>query len=108
MGNKGYDVSAAERLLYEGMEEARKCGILDRARFGSRENATARAPNPAVSPELRALTAELLHEIHCAPRDPSHPYWNYVHPVEWEAVRAEMPAAETSWAAGRRSRKFCN
>lgn len=115
MGNKGYDVSAAERLLYEGMEEARKCGILDRARFGSREsdaaaqanfeqpaypgsreNATARAPNPAVSPELRALTAELLHEIHCAPRDPSHPYWNYVHPVEWEAVRAEMPAAETS------------
>jgi len=114
MGNKGYDVSRAEQILYEGMEEARKCGILDRARFGtperggaaqanfeqsalpgSRENDATRAPKPAVSPELRALTAELLHEIYRAPRDPSHPYWNYTHPAEWETVRAEMPASES-------------
>jgi ADP-ribosylglycohydrolase len=125
MGNKGYDVRRAEQILYEGMGEARKCGILDRACFGEtdggvarlfgtpesgdvratpeqpahpglRENDVPRAPKPAVSPELRALTAELLHEIHRAPRDPSHPYWNYTHPAGWEAVRAEMPAAEPS------------
>jgi ADP-ribosylglycohydrolase len=117
VGNKGYDVSAAERLLYEGMEEAKNCGILDRARFGTPESVAAQAnfeqpahpehpglresdapqaPKPTVSPELRALTAELLHEIHYAPRDPSHPYWTYEHPATWDEVRAAMPAAEES------------
>jgi len=126
MGNKGYDVSAAERLLYEGLEEAQHCGILesggifDWARFGTRESGAThatfeqpahrehpglhdsaqQAQKPVVSPELRALTAELLHAIHTAPRDPSHPYWTYEHPATWDDVRAEMPATDAPASAG--------
>ncbi len=121
MSNKGYDVRRAEQVLYKGMEEAQNCGILDWENLGTPESGSAvhakleesmhselgnndtpqtlkRTLKPAVSPELRALTAELLHEIHYAPRDPAHPYWNYTHPAEWEAVRAEMPSAEESQA----------
>jgi ADP-ribosylglycohydrolase len=122
MGNKGYDVRRAEQVLYKGMEEAQNCGILDWENLGTPESGDAvqanfeqpahselvendaprtpkQTPKPAISPELRALTAELLHEIHTAPRDPAHPYWNYLHPTDWEAVRAEMPAAEESQAS---------
>lgn len=78
MGNKGYDVTKAEALLRRGMELA---DALD--------------PRHArkMTPELRALTSELLHEIHNAPRDPAHSYWNYEHPLSWEAVRGAMPAS---------------
>ncbi|MDA8426432.1 MAG: ADP-ribosylglycohydrolase family protein [Treponema sp.] len=71
MGNKGYDVVEAERLLPLG---------LDLARSGRRD-------------ELRALTAELLAAIHGARADPAHPYWSYRHPRLWEEVRAAMPAS---------------
>jgi len=70
MGNKGYDVSAAEELLPEGIELARK---------GERA-------------DLRVLTARLLHAIHTAPVDPAHTYWTYRHPERWDDVRAAMPA----------------
>lgn len=149
VGNKGYDVSAAERLLREGLEEAKKCGILGvdiegLARLGANDESaggdsslardsssvsdcraaqdnnyaaldngaaqhnsaelsssaarTSTPPKPAVSPKLRALTSELLHEIHYAPLDPAHPYWTYEHPATWEEVRAAMPAAADSAA----------
>ncbi|HOU62011.1 MAG TPA: ADP-ribosylglycohydrolase family protein, partial [Rectinema sp.] len=38
----------------------------------------------------------LLHEIHYAPRDLSHPYWRYEHPQEWNEIREAMPAATVS------------
>ncbi|MGO8694934.1 MAG: ADP-ribosylglycohydrolase family protein [Rectinemataceae bacterium] len=70
MGNKGYDVAAAEELLGEGMRLERE---------GSRG-------------DLRALTSELLHALHGARPDPAHPYWRYRHPRLWEEVRSAMPA----------------
>ena len=81
MGNKGYNVSKAEILLHEGLAMAESCRI---------------AHGGKPSPDLRALTAELLHEIHYAPRDLSHPYWRYEHPQEWNEVREAMPAATVS------------
>ncbi|NLH89914.1 MAG: hypothetical protein GX469_06285, partial [Treponema sp.] len=81
MGNKGYDVSKAEILLHEGLAMAESCRI---------------AHGGKPSPDLRALTAELLHEIHYAPRDLSNPYWRYEHPQEWNEVREAMPAATVS------------
>ncbi len=68
MDNRGYDMSAAEALLPEGMALA-KAGDRD---------------------ALRKLTAELLAAIHSAPRIESAPYWRYEHPARWEDVRAAM------------------
>ena len=68
MANKGYEMSAAEELLPEGLELARK-GKPD---------------------ELRKLTAELLGRIFSAPRDPVSTYWGYDHPADWEQVVAAM------------------
>jgi ADP-ribosylglycohydrolase len=76
MGNKGYDVAEAERLLPEGLELARA---------GRRD-------------DLRALTAELLAAIHGARRDPSHSYWKFRHPRLWNEVRAAMSAADDEFA----------
>lgn len=77
MGNKGYDVSAAERLLSKCLKLVETTDL----RYTKK-----------VDPELRALTSELLHEIHYAPLDPAHPYWTYAHPTTWDEVRAAMPA----------------
>ena len=79
MGNKGYDVTKAEALVRQGIELADKID-LQRTR--------------KITPELRALTSELLHEVHNAPRDPAHSYWSYEHPLVWEAVRDAMPASK--------------
>ncbi len=68
LANRGYDVSAAEALLPEGMRLARE----------NRRD------------ELRALTAELLAALREAPKIPDHPYWSYQHPAEWADVLAAM------------------
>ncbi|WP_455382045.1 ADP-ribosylglycohydrolase family protein [Salinispira pacifica] len=71
MANRGYDMSATEALLPEGLR-------------------LAESGSPG---ELRALTSRLLHEIHAAPPDRTHSYWSYRHPDRWEEVELAMPAA---------------
>lgn len=68
LANMGYDVSAAEALLPEGMRLAKE----------NRRD------------ELRALTAELLAALREAPKIADHPYWSYQHPAEWKDVVAAM------------------
>jgi len=70
MANRGFDMSAAEKLLPAGMELARA---------GDRD-------------ALRALTTELLAAIHEAPRDPSSSYGTFQHPATWEQVEQAMEA----------------
>ncbi len=71
MANRGYDMSAAEAMLPEGIELAEKGSNAD----------------------LRAFTAALLNAIHTAPRDASHSYWKFRHPDRWEDVLQAMPAS---------------
>jgi ADP-ribosylglycohydrolase len=40
--------------------------------------------------ELRALTAEILHDIYHAKPDPNHPFHKYEHPDVWEDVKRAM------------------
>jgi ADP-ribosylglycohydrolase len=68
MANRGYEMSAAEALLAEG---------LSLTKSGDRD-------------QLRALTARLLATIHSAPPDPASPYWQYEHPQTWPEVLAAM------------------
>ena len=68
--NQGYDVHEAERLLPEGLRLAAA---------GTRD-------------DLRALTAQLLAALHNAPRIEDHPYWQFTHPADWQAVQAAMHA----------------
>lgn len=72
LANRGYDVSAAEALLPEGMRLAKE----------NRRD------------ELRALTAELLAALRESPMIPDHPYWSYQHPAEWADVAAAMDCPE--------------
>jgi len=72
MANMGYDVSAAEAFLLEGMRLAKE----------NRRD------------ELRALTAEVLAALRAAPKIVGHPYWKYVHPAEWADVVAAMDQPE--------------
>lgn len=72
MHNRGYDMSAAEALLPQGM-------------------ALAKAKDRDA---LRTLTAELLAAIHAATRDESSPYWGFEHPAAWEDVKAAKSAAD--------------
>jgi ADP-ribosylglycohydrolase len=72
LANRGYDVSAAEALLPEGMRLAKE----------NRRD------------ELRALTAELLAALREAPKIPDHPYWSFQHPAEWADVVAAMDRPE--------------
>lgn len=70
MANRGYDTTAAEAMLPEGLALAEQ---------GSRA-------------DLRAFTAALLNAIHAAPKDSAHPYWKFRHPERWEDVLSAMPA----------------
>lgn len=75
LANRGYEMSAAEALLPEGMRLAKE------GRGG----------------ELRAHTAHLLHAMHAAPPDPAASYWQFEHPAGWQDVLAAMtPAARLS------------
>jgi ADP-ribosylglycohydrolase len=75
LGNRGYDVTAAEALLPEGLRLAQT---------DDRDS-------------LRVLTARLLAALHAAPPDPTAAYWRFEHPAAWEEVRAAMtPAAQAS------------
>ncbi len=69
LGNQGYDVSAAEAIIPEGIA-LQKAGRQD---------------------ELRALTAKFLHALNTAPKIPEHPYHSYEHPDTWEKIQAAMP-----------------
>lgn len=69
--NQGYDVSAAEALLPEGIA-LEAAGDL---------------------PGLRVLSARLMRALREAPRIDGHPYQGYEHPANWEAVRDAMPAS---------------
>jgi len=70
-GNKGYNVSAADALIPEGLQLLK-------------EDKTV---------ELRELTARLMKAVREAPPIPDHPYHQYRHPQTWEDVKAAMPAA---------------
>lgn len=72
-GTRGYDVSAAEALLPEGLR-LYQAGQWD---------------------ELRALTAALLEAVNNAPIDHSHPIHRYQHPSAWPEVQAAMGAVQS-------------
>jgi hypothetical protein len=68
MANKGFDISAAEELLPEGLALAEK-----------KEFA-----------ELNALTALLMKETLGAPLDKRSSYHHFEHPADWDGVVAAM------------------
>ena len=70
-GNQGFDVSAAEALIPEGIA-LHSAGKKD---------------------DLRLLTSRLLHALNEAPEIPTHPYHQYQHPDNWADVQAAMPAS---------------
>jgi len=72
LGNKGYDVSAAEALLPEGLELFRAKRMDD----------------------LRVITARILNALNQAPKDPASDYHRYSCPAEWTDVRAAMGAVQ--------------
>ena len=71
--NLGFDVSAAEQLLPEGLA-LHKAGKVD---------------------ELRALTASLMAALLEAPLDLESDYHQFDHPQDWPAVKAAMDEAVT-------------
>jgi len=68
MGNRGYDVSAAEALIPQGIELFH-AGKID---------------------DLRVITAQILAALHQAPLDPSNPIHRYQHPSSWDQTVAAM------------------
>ena len=66
--NKGFDVSAAEKLLPVGLQ------------YSEREMIT----------DLRALTGLLQEAIFNAPKIEDHPYHQFSHPKTWNEVRASF------------------
>ncbi len=84
--NQGYDVSAAEELLAEGIA-LHKAGEKD---------------------ALRVVTAKILAALYEAPVIPEHPYYQFSYPQSWGAVVEEMdsgnitadqPSWKEAWAA---------
>lgn len=71
-GNQGYDVSEAEALIPEGRALEADGNLTD----------------------LRVVSARIMKALREAPKIVGHPYHQYEHPGEWEAVKAAMPAAE--------------
>jgi ADP-ribosylglycohydrolase len=67
-GNRGFDVSRAERLIPQGLE------LYKQQQWD----------------ELRVLTAQLMEAIQSAPIDSNHAIHSYQHPESWEDVRAAM------------------
>jgi ADP-ribosylglycohydrolase len=72
LGNKGYDVSAAESYLEEGMRLHAQ-GQVD---------------------ELRVVTAKILHALNVAQPDPHHEYQQYQHPESWDEIQQAMGHVE--------------
>jgi ADP-ribosylglycohydrolase len=68
MGNRGYDVSAAEKLLPQGIELFQAQKIDD----------------------LRVVTAQILAAIHQAPLDPDNQIHQFEHPSTWEEIVDSM------------------
>ena len=68
LGNKGYDVTEAEKLLEEGM----------------------RLHTEGKKDDLRIITAKILHVLKNAKPDPEDAYHQFDHPETWEATRAAM------------------
>lgn len=68
MGNRGYDVSAAEKLIPQGLELFQAQKIDD----------------------LRVVTAQILAALHQAPQDPDNPIHQFEHPSTWEEIVASM------------------
>ena len=69
--NQGYDVSEAEELIPVGRALEAANNLVD----------------------LRVVSARIWKALREAPKIEGHPYHQYEHPVEWESVRAAMPAA---------------
>lgn len=76
MGNLGFDVSEAEKLLPEGLA-LHEAGKVD---------------------DLRALTAELMAAILDAPLDVKSDYHTYDHPQTWTGIREAMDLEVTDEA----------
>lgn len=68
LGNRGFDVSAAEALLPTGIELFQAGKIED----------------------LRVVTAQILAALNTAPLDPGNPIHQYQHPTRWEEVVAAL------------------
>lgn len=68
MGNRGFDVSAAEALLPEGVDLFKQ-GKID---------------------DLRVITAKILAALNTAPIDPTNPIHQFQHPSTWEETVANM------------------
>lgn len=69
--NQGYDVSQAEELIPVGRALEAANNLVD----------------------LRVVSARIWKALREAPKIEGHPYHQFEHPAEWEAVRAAMPAA---------------
>jgi len=76
--NKGFDVSAAEKLLPVGMQYSQKGMMTD----------------------LRALTGLLLEAVFKAPKIDDHPYHQFSHPGTWTEVRASFGRMDPSGGSG--------
>lgn len=74
-GNKGLDITEAERLIPEGLE------ALQKKDFTS----------------LHRITSLIYREIRRAPKDPASPYWNYQLIEDWRDYKKEvnLPAVNT-------------
>ncbi|PKO05304.1 MAG: ADP-ribosylglycohydrolase family protein [Chloroflexi bacterium HGW-Chloroflexi-3] len=68
MGNRGFDVSAAEALLPQGIDLF-NAGKID---------------------DLRVLTAQILAALNQAPVDPTNPIHQFEHPSTWEQIVTSM------------------
>jgi ADP-ribosylglycohydrolase len=69
LSNQGYDVSAAENLIPEGIQLF-EIGDID---------------------NLRVLTAKLLNALNNAPKIADHPYHQHEYPMSWEEIYRAMP-----------------
>ncbi len=72
-GNRGFDVTEAEKLLPFGIE------LFKQQKWD----------------DLRVFTSQLMEAIHKSPIDPNHPIHQFDHPSTWEKVTAAMGKVET-------------
>jgi hypothetical protein len=71
LSNQGYDVSAAENLIPEGIKLF-EIGDID---------------------NLRVLTAKLINALNNAPKIAEHPYHQHEYPMSWEEIYRAMPVS---------------
>lgn len=68
--NRGYDVSEAEELVWEGLEALKEKDYR----------------------RLEVISARVRQALRQAPKDSDHPYWQFNNPVTWEEIKASFPS----------------